>query len=490
MTPDALALIIESLRAGVLLPAALKAARVRADAFDDALAADDDVRAQVRAAEREGLAHASAVTKAPPIPAGFFASVAAPKREAVATANAPQHAKGPSVDGDAVDWQRVHEEAREMAPGPFGYVLWQEEALAQSGAGFPRLSPYSLWAIEGFFASLKRWMLLLGGRGYGKSTFTARLASVLGLFTARKMAPGPSWVCPIVSVLPIDAERRLEDVQAIVRHAYHLELKIALAKSTIVTKDALDNPIAWVSSASTIGNVSGPSSFAALVDEEEKIRDAGAIIGSLAYTFRSRQGVRGFRVSSAMAAEGTLATDCARGQTITNYVATLGPFLDDALLGLHAVANWEEAGDATQRRAPNPEAARQIRAYAASLTANACGVPTWLGHPSIGNPDERANWTPGDAAIATRIEAEGVPEAARDGLAPWRYWLRECASVPTAADDASSGGQIEGLADLNRQLVRDVGRAWDGRRIDDVNEMQKPPDFNGGGWTGGGGVCL
>lgn len=353
-----------------------------------------------------------------------------------------------ATDDGAPDWQAVRSEAAEMAPGPFGWVLYQESRLAGSGLNFPALSPFSLHTIDGFFLSGKRWLLWLAGRGFGKSTLTGRLATAIGFGVERRAAPGPAWVCPIVSVLPVDAERRLEDIQQILLHAYLQEVKIV--KSAITALDSGGNAIAWVSSASTIGNVSGPSSFAALLDEEEKILHgrAGGIVGSLAYTFRSRPRVYGMRVSSAMSAEDTLARACIAGTgpspPLTNYVVTLGPFVEEARAGLLAVAAWEESVK------KNLEAAVAIRAFAASLTIDSWQIPTWLGHPSIGRPTEDAPWRAGDAAIATRIEAEAVDRKNLDGLEPWRYWLRECASYPTGGELNEWDGESESLGEDSR----------------------------------------
>lgn len=375
-----------------------------------------------------------------------------------------------ATDDGAPDWQRIRQEAAGYAPGPFGWVLYQEDQLAHSGENFPALSPFSLYVIEGFFLSGKRWLLWMAGRGFGKSTLTARLATAIGFGVQRRAAPGPAWVCPLVSVLPVDADRRLEDIQKILLHAYHQETKPV--KSMIATQDGGGCAIAWVSSASTIGNVSGPSSFAALVDEEEKILfgRAGGIIGSLAFTFRSRHHVYGMRVSSAMTTADTLAGDCDKGPNATNFVATLGPFLASAVDGLLAVAAWEEQGDAAVRRAANPEAAHAIRAHAALLTADSWQIPTWLGHPTIGIPTDAEGrpvavlWGPGDAAIATRIDAEAVPEKARDGLLPWRYWLRECCSVPTGEEAWNDSAEWKVLGEPHRNAGLMAEDRWAGMR--------------------------
>jgi hypothetical protein len=411
--------------------------------------ADDDGRSGGGGRGREeGTAETAGEGAAPRGGGGAVAAVAAwPGLAAVSSKRASE-----ATDDGAPDWQRIREEAAELAPGPMGWVLYQEARLAAADKGFPALSPFSLYTIDRFFLSGKRWFLWMAGRGFGKSTLTSRLAVAIGYGIQRRAAPGPAWVCPLVSVLPVDAERRLEDILAILIYCYRqIDTKIALGKSLIAGKDPSGNPIAWISSASTIGNVSGPSSFAALVDEEEKILygRAGGIVGSLAFTFRSRPRVYGMRVSSSMTGDDTLARACklaADGAHLTNFVATLGPYLADAIAGLLAVAAWEEARG-------NAEAGAAIRAHAATLTPDSWQIPTWLGHPSIGRPADEAGapldmpWTAADAAVATRIEAEAVDKKNLDGLDPWRYWLRECASVPTSADEAGAwdGGEALGI---------------------------------------------
>lgn len=328
---------------------------------------------------------------------------------------------------DIPDWDGIRAEAAELAPGPFGHILWQEEQLAQRG--FPRLSPHTLWNLEAFFASFKRWFLLLGGRGMGKSTLATRLASVLGLLSVRRIPPGQTWIWPFVSVLPEDAKRRLHEIQAIFRDVYSMrKLKITSPDSTptLLMLDSGGNSISYVSFASTLGHVSGPNTFGCNVDEEEKIlRSTGEIVGSLAGTFRARHGIRGFRMSSALTQDGTLIASCRKGDTLTNYVAKIGPFLDDAVAGLLAVAEWEDAHG-------YPHNADRIRAYTATLTPESYSIPAWLGNTTIGEPDERP-WPAANAAIATRIEAEAVEEVQLKGLTRSEYWMREIVSVPEGA---------------------------------------------------------
>ncbi len=64
-----------------------------------------------------------------------------------------------------------------------------------------------------------------------------------------------------------------------------------------------------------------------------------------------------------------------RGSTALTYVATLGPFLCDALDGFERVAMHL---DATRRG----EFAGRIRAWAATLTASSPWIPSWVGNPA------------------------------------------------------------------------------------------------------------
>lgn len=453
MTPDALALIIESLRAGVLLPAALKAARVRADAFADALAADDDVRAQVTAAEREGLAHASAVVRAPPIPAGFFASGTGPKREVVATV-APD-------DPDA-KWARVRSEADALAPGPFGRFLWIDEKCIEHG--LTPTSPWWLYWLERFYASGKRWGVWMVGRGGSKSTTLERVASADSLLTYRVVPPGQRWEYPFVSVGPEDANRRIRGIEAIYTIAVGLDVKAAMSpRPHIDMKDANECDIRLASVAGTIGNLSGLNAIGLIIDEAAKLHDKGTnanplseIIASSASAFRSRPDIRAICCSSAWFRSGAHYELIEQGDTETNFVARIGaPFLGAALEGLEAVALWEERGDPAHMRAPDPAAAKAIREHAATLTAESPNVPTWVANPMYGA-------TPSLAAIATRIEVQALPAKMLGNLPRHVVWLREIASVPIAADE--DGGvdftaQCHLSADMSERMMQRRGGA-------------------------------
>lgn len=342
--------------------------------------------------------------------------------------------------------QAFREEAAELhGPGLYGLLLLQEARLV--AAGFHLISPWWLSTVEAFLASLKRWLLILAGRGAGKSTMLTRLAVVLALFSPRRIPPGQTWIWPFVSVRPGDAKKRLEEIKAILLHAYHYELKITSPESTptLALEDAAGQSIAFVSFASTLGNVSGPNGIGATVDEEEKLeRGPAEVVGSLAQTFRARPGIRGIRCSSVFHVDGTLVRAIGKGDSITNYVARIGErHLPEVKEGLLAVAAWEEArGDV--------RAAERIRAHEAKVTADSYSVPTWLGNPSIGAPEDGSPWTAAHAAVATRIEAEAADESILEGLTRADYWLRENASV--VPDGAA------GLTDADFEIVGELRR--------------------------------
>lgn len=364
--------------------------------------------------------------------------------------------RGPATKEDGeVDVRATLNAFREDAaatygPGLYGLLLAQEARLV--AAGFHPISPWWLETVEGFLASLKRWLLILAGRGAGKSTMLTRLAVVLALFSPRRIPPGQTWIWPFVSVRPADAKKRLDEIREILLNAYRYELKVTSPESTptLALDDAAGNTIAFVSFASTVGNVSGPNSIGATVDEEEKIeRNPAEVVGSLAQTFRARPGIRGIRCSSVFKVDGTLVRAIGKGDSITNYVARIGDrHLPAVLEGLEAVARWEaEHGD--QGRGDR-RAAERIRAYAATVDANGPGIPTWLGNPSTGSPEDGGGWSPAQAAVATRIEVDAADDRILEGLTRADYWLRENASVPPDGGAGLTDEDFEIAGELRR----------------------------------------
>ncbi len=370
----------------------------------------------------------------------------------------------------ALDIGTIAREAAQLAPGPFGFFLWLEKRLV--AAGFPAVSPWWLATLRRFYASGKRWLVVMAGRGAGKSTLLTRVAVAEALFQPRTTPPGETWVWPFVSVATADARRRIMQIQAIlgaigitVRVSYpqgHPTIDTAVRRNEkgkeegFAFTDLRGNPIAFVAFASTIAALSGPTSIGGTVDEEAKLRGEGAnpsaeVIATLLQTFRARPGIRGIRCSSAWVTAGSHYDAVNAGDTAANHVARIGAdFLPAVVSGLEAVARWEE------ERAEGEEAER-IRAHARSLTAESTNVPTWLGNPTLGNP-AAVPWE--GAALASRLEVEALPREALDGLTRAAFWLRENASVPVrvgaAADDALAAAAVRVAPPPARPALSDV----------------------------------
>lgn len=387
---------------------------------------------------------------------------------ALAALDNPAKREAPTLDITVIE-----REAAALAPGPFGYFLWLEARLV--AAGFPPVSPWWREQLRAFYASGKRWLVVMAGRGAGKSTMLTRVAVCESLFTARTAAPGEEWVWPFVSVATADARRRILQIQSILAaiginaHVSYPQGHPTIAEviETIeddkgkVKKvhepltDMRGNKIAFVAFASTIAALSGPTSIGATVDEEAKLRGEGAnpgaeVIATLLQTFRARPGIRAIRCSSAWLTSGSHYGAIDAGDTAANHIARIGSALPEVRAGLDDVARWEEEhGD--------PDAAARIRAHAATLTERSPNAPTWIGNPTIGSPDGKP-WA--GAAVASRIEVEAMPPEALEGLTRADFWLRENASVPrrtgAQGDEALARARVTVVAPPARVGLSDV----------------------------------
>src|SRR6185312_17243958 len=105
---------------------------------------------------------------------------------------AQRHAASASVHAPpALDWTEPL-----ALPDPFARLMWQDQRLA--GAGFPSMSPWWKGTLRAWYASQRRWLVALVGRGGGKSTTLTRVAACEGMFTARAVPPGQRWIWPFV----------------------------------------------------------------------------------------------------------------------------------------------------------------------------------------------------------------------------------------------------------------------------------------------------
>jgi len=424
MNPAAL---IDALRAGAPFAFACSAADSTPDAVRAAMGADDALAERIELAEAEGGARRAR----PP--------AAIPKAARTTRKEEPEGL-------DAAAFER---EAAEHGGGAYGYLAAVDARL--TARGFPSMSPWWRSQVQAFYASGKRWMVVMAGRGAGKSTSLVRIAATEALFTPRVIPPGQRWIWPFISVATSDARRRIVELQAIFA-ALGLTLtpKYPQGHPTLELLDVREQPIAFVSIASTIAGVSGPSTIGATIDEEAKLRDkaSGAnpsteILASLLQTFRARPGIRAIRCSSAWTTTGSHALAIGEGDTSQNYVARVGSaFVDVVREGLLEVAQRELArGDA--------DGAAAIRAHAATIGPDSPAIPTWLANPTI-------------SAVACREEVDAMALESLGGVSRATYWLRENASVPMPADPTSvlagrpdMTGFRERVAALNARLTTD-----------------------------------
>lgn len=456
ISPDARALVIESLRAGCDLATATRAARVPLPAWEAAIAESPELAAEAtaaitaaredaaaaraeieRAAAWERAKQASAEREREEAERRAAAAITKPRARAATGKAAITSADTPAHDPERA--ARIRSEAAALAPGGFGRFLWIDWKAVE--AGFPPTSAWWRASLNGFYGSGKRWGYWMVGRGGSKSTTLIRVASADALLTPRIIPTGERWELPIVSVGPEDANRRIRSAEALYQRALGLvDTKAALSpRAHIDTEDLDGNDIRVASVAGTVGNLSGLNLIGLLFDEAAKLLDAAKnanplseIIASCTSAFRGRPDMRAIVCSSAWEDTGAHYDAIKHGDTETNYIARLGAeFLPAALEGLEAVAQWEEAGDTAHLRAPDHEAARIIRAHARSLTADSPAIPTWIANEMYGA-------TPALAAIATRIEVQALPPKMLGSLPRAAVWLREIASVPMPAGDSGA----------------------------------------------------
>jgi hypothetical protein len=227
-------------------------------------------------------------------------------------------------------------------------------------------------------------------------------------------------------VRPIDARRRIYETSKLLSLAYGITVAPTqpLGTYTLALRDIAGNAVEIVSLASTIGNVSGPSTPGCVVDEAAKLQTNpqganpdGELITSLAETSRARDGWIGVRCSSAWRTTGAHHASVTEGTNLVNFVPCIGAdFIEAALWGLETVAAWEASQG-------NPEGAAQIRAWSATLSATSPNVPTWVANPTI-------------PALRSRqlLDTLAKDDPSLEGLDRTTAWLRECASMPLAHD--------------------------------------------------------
>jgi len=375
-------------------------------------------------------------------------------------------------------------ESAAYAPGPYGRFLWLDDRCTR--AGLTPTSAWWRWATKDFFDSGKRWWYLEVGRGGAKSTTLERLAGALSMGEERAVPDGQVWEYLFVSVGIDDANRRIRGLQAVNARGFgmadgpdvpdHLKQRIAYSpRGHIDLRDMCGNEIRLSSIAGTIGAVSGPNSIGIVIDEAAKLRDKAVnanplreIIASVISTTRARPDIYMIVCSSPWSTSGShfdAIHGPEGGDNDVRHVARIGAaFVDDARIGLEAVASWEERGDVTRK--PNHEAARAIRAHMATLTATSPSVPTWVALPDL------YGVTPADRAIRLRREVEALPPETTGGIPKHMVWLREIASVPL---DVDGGPDYTEQCLLAADITARLGERFGTRKPAPSGQVMKVP---------------
>lgn len=499
MTPDARAALLESLAAGVAIDSARKAAGVTPTELRRAREADPELAAACERAEmrrpfalleREALALAirehgteEAVRKARPgltlaalremcardtaLRDAVLGAITERTKTETAAPQAlpeaqPKKRRTMAVDEhEGPDWALIANEAAEYGPGLYGYLLRQEDYLVE--AGFHGLSDWFRWTFNGFLDSPLRWLLILIGRGAGKSTSLTRLVALLMLVAKRTAPRGQTWVWPFLSIRPDDADRRLQEISEAFLYGYGIPTKPG-KDGTIGIVDRHGHALNVISKAGTIGNVRGANAVGMTFDEFEfmgtvNVHSPRRIIAAAIDMLRGRSTARGIMSSSPSDITGPLYCAAREGHSFTNFVATIGAqFLDDAVAGFLEAALWEEQ----QKR--NPIGADAMRAHARSLTADSPLVPTWAAHPRYAQvADPTAPPTAAASAVLMRIEKEAVPPDPKDAhLERWQIFMRENGCVP----EGYGGDEDADIGDAAPFEFGDVSR-YDGFTSED-----------------------
>jgi hypothetical protein len=341
-----------------------------------------------------------------------------------------------TAPGGRPEWQKIGD-----ADDPFARLMALDAHLV--AAGFHPMSPWWRETLRAFYAGRKRWLVVLAGRGSGKSTTLIRVAVAEALFTPRKVPTGQTIVWPFVSVHLNDSKARIEEIRSVLV-TIGVEIKKYVMSPTprIETEDANGNNFAFVALAGTVTALSGPTTAGTTLDEEQKMRGEGAahpaaeLLASVVQTFRANPDVRAIRCSSAWSAESTHAAAIRDGDTDMRMVARLGAALDVARAGFLEVAAWEEArGDRS--------AAEMICAHAATLTARSPEIPTWAANPVR-------------TALDYRKEVEELADVP-GGLSRVAYWMRENGSV-IADGDSFGEGESGVLGTIPSRYAREFAR--------------------------------
>ncbi len=393
--------ILAALREGADLGAAARAGPVAIDTLARWMSSDPEVAAQVEAAQRAGKDRGpGAEAPSPPTEGGPRPALAGhPARPT--EAGSPERLKPSSAEPTPRDrWAQVHVEAAALGPGLYGYLLWLEGRIASHNEKAPawdRLPamPAHLRAeFRRFVESGKQEFTILGGRGLGKTTMFCRFTLIECLFAPPVVSGGE---VAIWAELAQDMDAAglalgvLEKLLAIAGYRRRIAasdgemvdefktLRQERGRSRIQFASAHHERIEIRVYPATVAALSGPTLKGARHDEERKWRanakdgtsSAEEVIDAEGGAFRGRPQAHLYRMSSHWGRGTPHQVDVDGGDTADRMIARLGSFLDAAREGFEARA-----------RVSTPLDAAEIRAYAASLTAESPELPSWV-NPSL-----------------------------------------------------------------------------------------------------------
>ncbi len=283
ISPDALAMVLDSLRAGVPLAGRQGAARAAGTTVEA-------VRELAGDGTPEGRAWAEALSAA--LAEGERARAAVTWQE-VAKASEPTVAHVAVTGGapvshlapdDAARWDAIRNDAaRRFGAGDFGQLLWMNERCAK--AGMDALDDWWLWDLRAFYASGKQEHAGRVGLRGAKSTSIPRPLTRDALFIPRRLDPTVPGVIPIISVDKTEADGRFNTIRGTLRAC-----GMAPKKPDDSNVPILPDGIAGIYESSTLASGGGVIYFRDSEGHDLEFRIyAAKVAGAVGYT-----GVSGF----------------------------------------------------------------------------------------------------------------------------------------------------------------------------------------------------
>ncbi len=281
--------ILNRIRQGLTTELALRYAKVSRKQFQALHDDDDDFAEAVELATAAGaLAQAKKTGKKKGAARGL--PIPEPMRRAPPP---PPSVPPPLVTGGQTSWvaiwQKIRQEAADIAPGEYGQLLWVERACVK--AGMHALDRQWLWHFQEFYASRKRVDVGRFGLRAAKSDSNCRAITAEVLLTPRRLEPGVVGVCPVMSANMSEADDRFDTIVQVlsacgmtdltgIRRPEEEGFQRSGGGSTarvISLRDAEDQPVEFRIYPASISGAAGFTGIAGLCDEVDLWgKEAGA----------------------------------------------------------------------------------------------------------------------------------------------------------------------------------------------------------------------